>query len=69
LIKKGDLDMYEYKFVEIKSKLGISSGFKEYEDIVKKHALEGWRFVTVIPVQTRGLEGVTVLSLVFEKTI
>lgn len=61
--------MYQYKFLEIKSKMGVSSPsyFKGFEEIIEKQASEGWRFVTTIPVESRGMQGITTLSLVFEK--
>ena len=61
--------MYEYKFIEVNSKLGLSTYFEGYEDIIENQALEGWRFVTAIPTKTQGLQGIIVLSLVFEKKL
>lgn len=61
--------MYKYKFLEINSKLGVSTYFQGYEEVIEKQALEGWRFVTAIPTKTQGLQGITVLSLVFEKKV
>lgn len=61
--------MYEYKFVEINSKLRLSSYFDGYEEIIHEHASQGWRFVTAIPAKSQGLEGITLLSLVFEKIV
>jgi len=62
-------DIYEYKFLEINSKLGVSTHFEGYEEIINKQALEGWRFVTAMPTKTQGLQGITALSLVFEKAV
>ena len=59
--------MYQYKFIEINSKLGVSSYFEGFEELIKEQALEGWRFVTAIPAKSQGLAAISVLSLVFEK--
>lgn len=59
--------MYEYKYIEIKARMGFSSHFKGFEEIIDEEALRGWRFVATIPVKSYGQMGVTVLSLVFER--
>lgn len=60
--------MYKYKFVEIKSNTGISFYFEGFEDIINEQALDGWRFVTAIPVKSQGTGWISTLSLVFEQS-
>ena len=61
--------MYEYKFLEVTAKTGITFYFEGFEEIIKEQALEGWRFVTSIPSQSKGMGWISSLSLVFEKTV
>lgn len=61
--------MYQYKFVEIRAKLLITFHFKGFQELIEEHALEGWRFVTAIPVESQGAGSISVLSLVFEKNM
>ncbi len=61
--------MYQYKFLEIRTKIGLTFHFEGFKELIEEHALEGWRFVTAIPVESQGAGWISALSLVFEKNM
>ena len=66
--------MYEYKYERVKVVHtnwkfvgGLVSETIDYKEIIEKRSLEGWRFVTWIPVKQIA-EGIIVeIDLVFER--
>ncbi|MEK4800706.1 DUF4177 domain-containing protein [Oceanobacillus sp. FSL K6-0118] len=61
--------MYDYKFVDIQVS-GFSGNPKEdYEEVIKKHAQEGWRLHTFQPLPFGAGGQALKLQLIFEKII
>lgn len=57
---------YEYDFVTVKT-TGI--WYDDYHDIIKKHGLEGWRFVAVIDKHRELVDANPRVELVFEREL
>ncbi len=61
--------MYEYKFERIKAGFfGLQKAEREYQEVIHKHAREGWRLVQVFAPADRGLaSGAKFYEMIFER--
>lgn len=59
--------MYEYKFIKIP--VGALNGKpkENYEELIQKHAKEGWRLHTFAPLPFGGGGMATAIEIIFEK--
>lgn len=60
--------MYEYKFVKIELKLW-GKPKKDYREIIRAHAKEGWRFKQIFAPATSGYGSASYFEIIFEKPI
>lgn len=65
--------MYEYKFIKVELKtpglLKPAEAKKDYHEIIREHAEEGWRFVQIFAPGT-AIQGVAAyFELIFEKKV
>ena len=63
--------MYEYKFIKIEFKKLSGKPKEDYQEVIKKHANEGWRFVQIFSPDfaTSGVAVGTYYELIFERPI
>jgi hypothetical protein len=65
--------MYEYKFVRIEVPFGFlgtkQNPSEDYQELVRQHAQEGWRFVQIFAPGTHGSGDVAYFELIFEKSL
>jgi len=63
--------MYEYKFVKVELKSGLITNKpkNDYQEIINKHAKEGWRFIQIFAPGTSGYGSASYFELIFEKEI
>jgi hypothetical protein len=60
---------YEYKFVRIELKgMFTLKPQEDYQEIVHKHAAQGWRLVQIFAPLTSGNDAVPYFELIFEKS-
>lgn len=57
---------YEYKFVTVKT---TGLWYDDYQEIIKKHAEEGWRYVDSIDKRRDFVDANPRLDLVFEREL
>lgn len=66
--------MYQYEFERVElggagwspfGGFGLTAG--QYREIVNRRAEDGWRFITVVPLETRANGMLEAIDLVFEK--
>lgn len=61
--------MYEYKFVKIELSGWNGKPREDYQDIIHKHASNGWRFVQIFAPATRGYGYAAYFELIFERPL
>ena len=65
--------MYEYKFVRIEVPFGFMAvsqkPSEDYQELIRQHAQEGWRFVQIFAPGTLGSGSVSYFELIFEKSL
>lgn len=61
--------MHEYKFVKVELSTWNSKPKEDYQDIIHKHASEGWRFVQIFAPSTKGYGSAAYFELIFEKPL
>ena len=66
--------MYKYEYEKVVigfSGFGLINGnvyrVEEYQDIIKKRATDGWRYVGFVPTKQRGTGHIEEIDLIFEK--
>lgn len=59
--------MYQYEYVEVKSKGHLVIKNKEHREIIKKYSENGWRFISMIPTEYNASGVVYSADLIFEK--
>ncbi|KYG25570.1 DUF4177 domain-containing protein [Alkalihalobacillus trypoxylicola] len=59
--------MYEYKFVKIELSKWNRVPDGDYQDIIVKHANEGWRLVQIFAPSTHGYGSAAYFEIIFEK--
>ena len=62
---------YEYKFMKIEMKCGFwtDTPKQEYQEIINKHASDGWRFVQIFAPATAGYGSAAYFELIFERPV
>lgn len=65
--------MYEYQFVRIEVPFGLmgvrQKPPEDYQELIRQHAQEGWRFVQIFAPGTKGSGSVEYFELIFEKSL
>ncbi|MFD3447107.1 DUF4177 domain-containing protein [Microbacteriaceae bacterium 4G12] len=63
--------MYEYKFIkiELQKKMLVSEATQDYQEIVNKHAKEGWKLFQIFSPNTYGMGTASYFELIFEREI
>jgi hypothetical protein len=66
---KGDIFMYENKFVRINLKRGWTElkPEQDYQEIINKYTQEGWRFVQIFAPSIVGNGYASYYDLIFER--
>ncbi|MED3625082.1 DUF4177 domain-containing protein [Neobacillus thermocopriae] len=61
--------MYEYKFVKIELKKLSGKPKEDYQEVIKNHAKEGWRFIQIFSPDfiTSGVAVGSNFELIFER--
>lgn len=63
----GGYKMYEYKFIQIEVGMLSGKAKENYEDIIQKNALEGWRLHTFSPLPCSAWGQALSIQLIFER--
>jgi len=63
--------MYEYKFVKVDLGMSMfeSKPKEDYQDVIHKHAAEGWRFIQIFAPSTKGYGSAAYFELIFERSL
>lgn len=64
--------MYEYKFIKIELKTSLlkpAEAKKDYHEIIREHAKDGWRLVQIFDPSTAGYGSAAYFELIFEKQV
>jgi len=59
--------MYEYKFVKIELSAFGRTPKEDHQEVIKKHAKEGWRLVQIFTPATSGYGSANHYEIIFEK--
>lgn len=61
--------MYEYKFVKVDLSNWNRKPKEDYQDIIRSHAEDGWRFVQIFAPTTAGYGSASYFEIIFEKSL
>ncbi|WP_226529384.1 DUF4177 domain-containing protein [Metabacillus niabensis] len=61
--------MYEYKFVKVDLSNWNRKPKEDYQDIIRSHAEDGWRFVQIFAPATAGYGSASYFEIIFEKPL
>lgn len=61
--------MYEYKSVELDRKGLFGTELGDYNEIINKHAKEGWRLVQILPIRYSSHGVPLELEIIFERKV
>lgn len=61
--------MFEYKFVKVELSTWGSKPKEDYQEIIHKHALDGWRLVQIFAPATSGYGSASYFEIIFERPI
>ncbi len=59
--------MFEYKFVEIELSSWSKKPKEDYQEIIREHAKQGWRFVQIFAPATSGYGAAAYFEIIFER--
>lgn len=61
--------MYEYKFVKVELSAWNRTPKENYQEIITKHAGDGWRFVQIFAPATSGYGSASYFEIIFERPL
>ena len=60
--------MFDYKFITIKPRNTRNFSFKEdYKNLIQENAIEGWRFIQVVPTKWNSYGNISEVEIVLER--